>query len=49
MRFSFPLPLAAIALAAFTIILPTSAQSQAVAATPPMGWNSWNYFAGKSH
>src|ERR1700761_6887893 len=25
----------------------TSAQSVAVAQTPPMGWNSWNYFAGK--
>src|ERR1700743_858897 len=24
-----------------------SAQSAAVAQTPPMGWNSWNYFAGK--
>jgi len=23
------------------------AHSQAVAQTPPMGWNSWNYFAGK--
>ena len=46
MRISVPLPLAVIALA-FTIISPTSAKSQAVAATPPMGWNSWNYFAGK--
>ncbi|MGC9198173.1 MAG: glycoside hydrolase family 27 protein [Acidobacteriaceae bacterium] len=25
----------------------TSASSLAVAATPPMGWNSWNYFAGR--
>ena len=25
----------------------TSAQAPAVAATPPMGWNSWNHFAGK--
>jgi len=24
-----------------------SAQSTQVAQTPPMGWNSWNYFAGK--
>ena len=23
------------------------AQSQKLAATPPMGWNSWNYFAGR--
>ena len=46
MRFSAPLPLAAIALAAFTVAFPTSAKSQ-VAQTPPMGWNSWNYFAEK--
>ena len=45
MRFS-ALPLAAIALAAFTIVSPTSAKAQ-VAQTPPMGWNSWNYFAEK--
>ena len=25
--------------------LPLAAQQ--LAATPPMGWNSWNYFAGK--
>ncbi len=25
----------------------TNAGSAALAATPPMGWNSWNYFAGK--
>jgi alpha-galactosidase len=24
-----------------------SASSQTVAATPPMGWNSWNFFAGR--
>ena len=24
-----------------------SAQSEQLAATPPMGWNSWNHFAGK--
>ena len=23
------------------------AGAQTVAATPPMGWNSWNFFAGK--
>ena len=23
------------------------AQSTTLAATPPMGWNSWNHFAGK--
>ena len=27
--------------------LQESSPSQAVAQTPPMGWNSWNYFAGK--
>ena len=43
MRFSAPLPLAVIALA-FTFVFPRSVKSQ-VAATPPMGWNSWNYFA----
>ncbi len=43
MRFSVPFPLAAIALAV-TVAFPTSAKSQA-AQTPPMGWNSWNYFA----
>jgi alpha-galactosidase len=33
-----------------TTILPANAIAQssaAVAQTPPMGWNSWNYFAGK--
>jgi alpha-galactosidase len=45
MRFSAPLPLAVIALAT-TFVFPGSVKSQ-VAATPPMGWNSWNYFAGK--
>src|SRR5271167_3268854 len=31
------------------LLLPpkTMAQTPAVAATPPMGWNSWNHFAGK--
>src|SRR5579862_8996773 len=28
-----------------TAYIPVSAQT--VAATPPMGWNSWNHFAGK--
>ncbi|HMG87569.1 MAG TPA: glycoside hydrolase family 27 protein [Terracidiphilus sp.] len=46
MRISVPLPLAAIALAAITFVFQTSARAQ-VAATPPMGWNSWNYFAEK--
>ena len=29
------------------ITLAASAQSTTLAATPPMGWNSWNHFAGK--
>ena len=41
--------LAACTVAASTVIIPANAiaQSSAVALTPPMGWNSWNYFAGK--
>ncbi len=46
MRVSSFLPLAAVALTLFTN--PSQAQSSGqVAQTPPMGWNSWNYFAGK--
>jgi alpha-galactosidase len=44
MRFSGSLSLAVLALASI------SAMAQApssIAQTPPMGWNSWNYFAGK--
>ncbi len=26
---------------------PAGAQAQKIASTPPMGWNSWNHFAGK--
>src|SRR6201998_463231 len=57
MRFSASLPLAVLTLASATTLIPRSAASQSapkaqlappqVAATPPMGWNSWNYFAGK--
>ena len=36
-------PLAAAALLSFAAI----ARAQEVAQTPPMGWNSWNYFASK--
>jgi alpha-galactosidase len=45
----FPgLPFAAFAFASFTAISATPAAPQVlVAQTPPMGWNSWNYFAGK--
>jgi alpha-galactosidase len=44
MRFRFSLLTFALALAA--IPAATLAQAQ-VALTPPMGWNSWNYFASK--
>ena len=43
MRIFASLSLAVLALASVTAI---SAPAQ-VAQTPPMGWNSWNYFAGK--
>ena len=47
MRFSAALTLAALALASLpvTALSQSSASTQVVAATPPMGWNSWNYFA----
>ena len=38
------LPVAALALASLTAIAQSPAPSQMVAQTPPMGWNSWNYF-----
>jgi alpha-galactosidase len=47
MRLSASLPLAALAIAALASISPASATAQQVAATPPMGWNSWNFFAEK--
>ena len=46
MRFPASLPLAALHLAVIAVS-PNSRQAQAAAQTPPMGWNSWNYFAGK--
>jgi alpha-galactosidase len=42
MRFS-----TAILAAALAVITIPSAFAQSVAQTPPMGWNSWNYFASK--
>ncbi len=50
MRLSVSLPLTALALAALaastSIALgQESASPQVAAATPPMGWNSWNFFA----
>ena len=47
MRISASLSLAVIALTSLATLAQTPAASQAVALTPPMGWNSWNYFAGK--
>jgi len=44
MRISASLCLAALAVAAFTVNAHKSV-AQHVAQTPPMGWNSWNYFA----
>jgi alpha-galactosidase len=41
-----PASLAALAVAALALIAsPATTRAQQVAATPPMGWNSWNYFA----
>jgi alpha-galactosidase len=36
-------------LIALLLLLPAAAfaQNKSIAATPPMGWNSWNFFAGK--
>ena len=44
-----PLPVALLAIAFLAPAAPQtrSAPSQVVAQTPPMGWNSWNYFATK--
>ena len=47
MRKSLALPLAAFVLLSFAAISGVRAGAQEVAQTPPMGWNSWNYFAGK--
>ena len=45
MYFSARLQPAILALAAASLATTTSAIAQQVAQTPPMGWNSWNYFA----
>ncbi len=45
-RFLF-LPLAVLAASLTTITAISAAAQEPVAQTPPMGWNSWNYFAGK--
>jgi alpha-galactosidase len=41
------LPLVALAASLTTITATPAAAQEPVAQTPPMGWNSWNYFAGK--
>ena len=46
MRFFASLSVAALALASLTTQAQTLAPPQ-VALTPPMGWNSWNFFFGK--
>jgi alpha-galactosidase len=45
MRISTCLPVAVLAVTAAIAATPRLAHAQAVAQTPPMGWNSWNYFA----
>jgi alpha-galactosidase len=52
MRFFAPLSVVALALTSITAFVQTptvakaqSAAPEAAAQTPPMGWNSWNYFA----
>ena len=47
MRLSASLPLASLVLASLIAISPALATGQQTAATPPMGWNSWNFFAEK--
>src|ERR1039457_3908997 len=58
MRLSASLSLAVLAFASFTASAQTTAATpvatkshkpaaQIIAPTPPMGWNSWNFFAGK--
>ena len=47
MRTFASLWLAALTLASLVASAPQNAAAQTVAQTPPMGWNSWNYFAEK--
>jgi alpha-galactosidase len=47
MRLFAPLSLAVLTLASISLAVPRPAASQQIALTPPMGWNSWNYFADK--
>ena len=47
MRIRAFLPLAVLTFAVFTPASSHTASAQHLAQTPPMGWNSWNYFASK--
>jgi hypothetical protein len=51
MRFHRPFVLAAygsLAMVLIAVLCPTTkGQSQHLASTPPMGWNSWNHFSDK--
>jgi alpha-galactosidase len=46
-HFSAALPFAVLAFAISVAAADPTPAAPHVAATPPMGWNSWNYFAGK--
>lgn len=47
MRNVISLSAAALAVSLLSLSYAANAQSATVAQTPPMGWNSWNYFAGR--
>ena len=47
MRNVISLSAAALAVSLLSLSYAANAQSAEVAQTPPMGWNSWNYFAGR--
>src|SRR6202142_4069317 len=47
MRNVISLSAAALAVSLLSLSYAANAQSAAVAQTPPVGWNSWNYFAGR--
>ncbi len=47
MRLSLVMPIAVLAFTSLTPALKAQTASSPAALTPPMGWNSWNYFAGK--
>jgi alpha-galactosidase len=46
-RLSTHRPFVWAALLTLSLWLPSLAQTPSIASTPPMGWNSWNHFAGK--